>query len=512
MPVEFLTEERKSQYGKFFGEPNETQLARYFHLDETDLILISKKRGDQNKLGFAIQLTSVRFLGTFISDFMLVPANVQAFVAKQLSIRELAVLGYYSQRGPTKREHTAFIRQHYEYREFSEPPWAFRLSRLLYTQAWKNNERPSVMFDSATAWMLENKILLPGASTLSRLIAEIRKRADKRLWKKLSSLPTKEQKAQLKTLFHVPDGQRFSNFDRYRKGPVTISGHAFNEAVERYLELRAFGLHTLDFSSIPPTRLKSLARHSSALSIYKIARMSDNKKTAILMAFVRAFERIALDDALDILDLLITDIAGKAKKRGQKKRLRMVKDLDKSALILAKVCLFILNETIEETALRAGIFAQVSKAKLEQSIATVNNLARPYNDHYYDEMINQYGRVRLFLSHLLNHITFKAAPAGETTIVALQYLAKIGVTRKQFLKNPPLDIITTPWKHLVFDKEGCVSKRGYTLCLLDKLQDSLRRRDVYVEQSDRWSDPRAMHSFSITKQRSPWLKNGAAVK
>ena len=31
----------------------------------------------------------------------------------------------------------------------------------------------------------------------------------------------------------------------------------------------------------------------------------------------------------------------------------------------------------------------------------------------------------------------------------------------------------------------------YTLCFLDKLQDSLRRRDVYVENSDRWGDPRA---------------------
>ena len=44
---------------------------------------------------------------------------------------------------------------------------------------------------------------------------------------------------------------------------------------------------------------------------------------------------------------------------------------------------------------------------------------------------------------------------------------------------------------MVFDKEGRVTKRGYTLCFLDKLQDSLRRRDVYVENSDRWGDPRA---------------------
>jgi TnpA family transposase len=169
MAVDFLTAEQKAQYGQFSGEPNEVQLARYFHLDEADLAFISDRRGDKNRLGFALQLTSARFLGTFLSELTLVPTNVQAFVARQLSISDVGVLANYAQRDTTKREHTALIRKHSGYREFSDPPWAFRLSRLLYTRAWISNERPSLMFDFATSWLIQHgpkpTFVSPGATT-----------------------------------------------------------------------------------------------------------------------------------------------------------------------------------------------------------------------------------------------------------------------------------------------------------------------------------------------------------
>ncbi len=490
MPVDFLTSEQKASYAQFSGEPNEVQLARYFHLDETDLTFLYQRRGEQNRLGVALQLGCVRFLGAFLTDLSVVPINVQWFVARQLNITELTILSTYAQRETTRREHTALIRDQYQYREFTWP-WSFRLNRLLFSRTWISNERPSLLFDLATSWLIQHKILLPGSTTLTRLISEIRERATNRLWLRLSALPSTEQTARLETLLQVPEGSRTSSFDRFRKGPTTISGPAFNEAIDRYLELKAFGMQMLNFTGIPPVRFKSLARHAGMISMHKIARMPENKRTAILVAFTKAYETIALDEALDVLDLLIAYIASEAKKLGQKKRLRSLKDLDKSALLLAEACALLLNESMQDEILRPTIFAKISRDKLTKSIATVHELARPYDDNFQNEMVEQYGRVRRFLPKLLNDIEFKAAPAGENTLDAYNYLASLLESRKQLLDDAPLDIVSNPWKHLVFDKDGRVNKRGYTLCFLDKLQDSLRRRDVYVENSDRWGDPRA---------------------
>ena len=92
MAVDFLTSKQKSQYGQFCGDLNELQLSRYFHLDDSDKVFILDRRGDQNRLGFALQITSTRFLGAFLSEISSVPISVQSFVARQLSISDITVL------------------------------------------------------------------------------------------------------------------------------------------------------------------------------------------------------------------------------------------------------------------------------------------------------------------------------------------------------------------------------------------------------------------------------------
>lgn len=487
MNPDFLTTEQKAQYGKFSGEPDELQLARYFHLDEADLEFIFNRRGDHNRLGFALQITSVRFLGCFLSDLNVVPINVQHFVAEQLSISDIDVLTEYARRETTVREHTALIRTHYEYREISD--CKFILSRLLYARAWISNERPSLMFDFTTAWLIHNKVLLPGLSTLSRWIIEIRKRASKRLWRLLSALPSVEQKEKLKTLLKIRDNKRFSNLDYYRKSPTTISNNSFNFAITRYVELRDFGIQSIDFSHIPPIRLKMIARHAGMITAPKIAEMSEQKQIAILLAFVKTFEVVALDDALEVLDQLTSEIIGTAKRRVHKNRIRTLKDLDKSALTLAEVCELILNDETNNDKLRDEIFAQISKEKLEESINTVNSLVSR-DGNFHEEMLAQYGKVQRFLPTLLNNITFKAAPAGKSMLQALNYLKNVEGGRKQILKNPPVDFITAAWKKQIYDENNCITKQAYTLCVLQQLQDSLRRRDIYVLHSERWSDTR----------------------
>ena len=171
MPVDFLSDDQVAAYGRFVGSPSQLELERFCFLDDTDQELVGRHRGDHNRLGFSLQLVTVRALGTFLTDPLDVPPPVVDYLAEQLGIADPSCVKNYLEREKTRFEHQWEIIAAGQWRDFGLAE--AELTQWVDDRAWTTGDGPKAIFDGAVGWLRERRVLLPGVTTLTRLVARV---------------------------------------------------------------------------------------------------------------------------------------------------------------------------------------------------------------------------------------------------------------------------------------------------------------------------------------------------
>ena len=104
MPVGFLTQADKERYNHFPDTLPYNDLAAFFLLAEPDYQALKSCREPHTRLGFALQLCALRFVGFMPDDLTRTPTTIVEFVAEQLQVSP-GVLALYGQRPATRTYH-----------------------------------------------------------------------------------------------------------------------------------------------------------------------------------------------------------------------------------------------------------------------------------------------------------------------------------------------------------------------------------------------------------------------
>jgi TnpA family transposase len=364
-------------------------------------------------------------------------------------------------------------------------------------RAWTTGEGPKALFDGAVLWLRERRVLLPGVSRLSRLVARVRDAATQRLWEALAALVTPAQARTLERLLEVPDGATISDLERLRKGPTTPSGKAMVAALDRVAELAGLGFGSLKLETVPQRRVVELARWGMTGKAPALRRHPSSRRLATLLATVVYLEAKATDDALELFDVLMVN--------------NLMPRVSQDAARCAAAVSVLLDSAEDAAATLAAIWeaidAVVPRSDLRAAVANIATLTPPPDADPGGEwrgiLVERYGVVRRFLALLCRTIDFGATSEAAPVLDALRELPELLDARPTkrvpagYLDVRRVSMEVVPagwWRSLVLPPErpeGTVHRAAYVFSVLEQFHQRLRRRDIFATASTRWADPRA---------------------
>src|SRR5262249_44295767 len=174
VPIGFLTDAERERLDSFPAQVTRGDILTYFTLSRADRCQIPRTTSAANRLGFALQLGALRYLGFSPDDLSTAPEAVVTFVAQQLAVAPDELLRY-GQRGQTRTEHLRLIRDYLGFRKATARDLA-QLETWLVDRALEH-DRPTLLLRLAGDHRLSLRIERPGITHLERVVASARQRA-----------------------------------------------------------------------------------------------------------------------------------------------------------------------------------------------------------------------------------------------------------------------------------------------------------------------------------------------
>lgn len=491
MPTRFLTPAQSVRFGRLPEGMSQDDLAKGFTLDSNDLSEIRSLRTAKNRLGYAVLLTSVRCVGTFPGSPTDVPPDITGYLSAQIGIDErISLDAYFTSK--TVERHVRSIREQHRFAHFSEVPHLrFGLTRWLYTECWIGNDRPGTLVLQAADWLVANNVILPGLSTLERLVGRVRERAGGRLFACLANGLTTEQQTRISALFEQ-DGDDLNRFEILRASPLKRRQSDFWTHLDRLDAVRDFDLGLIPPKGVPATQLERLAQVAKRTKPSAIAALKEPRRTATVAALFYTLEASAQDDAIELGDALIADLFREAELAQINQRQAHQRSLDTAVVLLRDLAgLVTADDRLPHDDWRDMVYQKMPRQSIEDAILAVDDLVKPTIGKPYNELAAIWRRARKLFSAITTRIDTAASPGGADVEQAMKWLRAQPDWSKMAVSNAPMAVVSKSWKpHVVNDGGRPCNARAYVFATIDAWRKAVKRRDIYAHPGIRYADPR----------------------
>ncbi|RFS82312.1 DUF4158 domain-containing protein [Actinomadura spongiicola] len=194
-----------------------------------------------------------------MEDPLDVPQVVVDYAAGQLGIEDPSCLKRHAERTPTQYDHAREIRDLLGFRDFGDVDSAIRGFAASRVAATRDSRREP--FDRAVLRLVEDRVLLPGISTLARLVRDVQRDGLREINRVVTGPVSPHTRRELIAALKVPDGKRVSTLESMRTPVTKLTGTGQVEALDRASFVMGFGGGTVDLSTVAPVKLAELASY-----------------------------------------------------------------------------------------------------------------------------------------------------------------------------------------------------------------------------------------------------------
>ena len=185
MPGQLFSDAEPRRLTGFPDRLSPEDLVAYYTLTKTDRAAVNRCGDDTGRLGFALQLGTLRYLGFCPDDLATAPPEVVRFLADQLKVAPEG-LSAYGRRAQTRTDHFLAVQEHLGYRK-AGPEEREQLARWLLDRALEH-DRPLLLWQLACEKLAADKVARPGVTVLERMVVAARRGAEHETMRRLAAV------------------------------------------------------------------------------------------------------------------------------------------------------------------------------------------------------------------------------------------------------------------------------------------------------------------------------------
>src|SRR3954470_11403895 len=383
MTVVFLSEAERERLNSFPSDIPPDDLTSFFTLTDADKQQLPIKSSSANRLGFALQLCTLRYLGFCPDTVAPAPLPAVIYVASQLGVSAHA-LASYGERSQTRTAHLQAIQAYLGFRKAGAADVAALVSWLL--ERALEHDKPAVLLELACDHLRTRRLLRPGLTTLEKLVVRARTHAAGSIFRELSPLLTDAHRAVLDSLLLPDSTTNRTPLGWLRRRATANSAPAILEELKKLAFLRMHDVEAWDVSGLSPNRVKRLAQLGRKSTNQMLQRMTPERRYPILVAFLTETIMDITDDIIEMFDRCFMETYARARRNLDEFRKLTGRSTNEKVVTPGKLCTLLTDPetTASPDLLYKRLYTSFSVADLQSIAEECDAIARPLDDNYFD--------------------------------------------------------------------------------------------------------------------------------